>query len=79
MRCDQPITSDTSTVYVALRMFPETGFVGNSSDASRVPRKLPARLVVKDKDPLGPGEMIVTAGARDTMIDYIAAMPTSVM
>ena len=67
------------TVYVALRMLPETGFVGNSSDASRVPRKLPARLVVKDKDPLGPGEMIVTAGARDTMIDYIAAMPTSVM
>jgi hypothetical protein len=66
-------------MFRSLRMFPETGFVGDSSDASRVPRKLPPRLVVKDKDPLGPGELMVTAGIRNTMIDYIAAMPTSVM
>jgi hypothetical protein len=60
-------------------MFPETGFVGDSSDAARVPRKLPPRLVVKDKNPLGPGELMATAGMRDTMIDYIAAMPLSIM
>jgi hypothetical protein len=60
-------------------MFPETGFVGNASDAHRVPQRLAARLVVMDKHPLGAGELMVSAGLRDTMIDYIAAMPTSVL
>ena len=54
-------------------------FVGNSSDAMRVPKKLPVRLVVMDKDPLPPGELVITAGNRDTMIDYVAALPVSVM
>ena len=54
-------------------------FVGNSSDAMRVPKKLPARLVVMDKHPLPPGELMITAGNRDTMIDYVAALPASVM
>ena len=54
-------------------------FVGNSSDAMRVPKKLPVRLVVTDKDPLPPGELMITAGNRDTMIDYVAALPVSVM
>ena len=54
-------------------------FVGNSSDAMRVPKKLPARLVVTDKEPLPPGELMITAGSRDTMIDYVAALPMHVM
>jgi len=45
----------------------------------RVPKKLPVRLVVTDKDPLPPGELMITAGNRDTMIDYVAALPVSVM
>jgi hypothetical protein len=45
----------------------------------RVPKKLPARLVVTDKEPLPPGELMITAGSRDTMIDYVAALPMHVM
>jgi hypothetical protein len=45
----------------------------------RVPKKLPARLVVTDKDPLPVGELMITAGSRDTMIDYVSALPASVV
>ena len=60
-------------------MFPETGFVGNASDAFRTPKPLPPRLVVTDPQPLPPGELVLTAGLRDSMVDYVSALPTSVV
>merc|ERR1711920_774033 len=60
-------------------MFPETGFVGNSSDAERVPKPLPPRLVLIDSVPLPPGELALTAGHRDSMVDYVSALPASVI
>lgn len=60
-------------------MFPETGFVGNASDAFRTPKPLPPRLVVTDPQPRPPGELVLTAGLRDSMVDYVSALPTSVV
>jgi hypothetical protein len=59
-------------------MFPETGFVGDSSDAGRTPKPLPARIVVADPSPLPSGEMVLTAGGRDSMVDYASALPAAV-
>lgn len=59
-------------------MFPETGFVGNISDAERTPKALPPRISVIDSQPLSPGAVIVSAGHRPTRIDYVSALPTSV-
>ena len=68
--------------------FSETGFVGNSSDASRTPKKLPPRLMVTDeldcrtkgsREELCTGEVVLTAGTRNSMIDYVSARPLSAM
>jgi hypothetical protein len=59
-------------------MFPETGFVGDSSDAGRTPKPLPARIVVVDPYPLAPGEMVLTARVRDSMVDYALVLPAAV-
>ena len=60
-------------------MFPETGFVGNASDAARMPKPLPPRIVATDNSPLGPGELLLSAGGRDTQIDYVSALPLTVI
>jgi hypothetical protein len=81
---DTTTTGSTTTAAVKISvwfnpMFPETGFVGNSSDAFRVPKPLPARIVVTDPAPLPPGELVLTAGHRDSMVDYVSALPTGVL
>ena len=60
-------------------MFPETGFVGNSSDAFRIPVRLAPRLAVQDPSPLAPGSILVLAGGKEARMDYISALPLSVL
>lgn len=60
-------------------MFHETGFRGDASDAGRVPKALPPRLVVTDVTPLPAGELMLTTGSRDSMVDYVSALPVSVL
>jgi len=60
-------------------MFKETGFVGNSSDAGRTPQQLPPRLTVFDSAPLPVGEMYLTAGGRDSKVDYASVLPINVL
>ena len=60
-------------------MFKETGFVGNASDAARVPEKLPPRLVACDPSALPHGEMYLTAGGRNSQVDYASVLPISVL
>jgi hypothetical protein len=59
--------------------FPETGFVGNISDAERIPKPLPPRLKVVDPEPAPPGLVVVSAGRSPTRIDYISVLPPSVV
>lgn len=59
-------------------MFPETGFVGNASDAFRAPLPIRPRLSAVDSAPLSPGEVAVGAGGGPANIDYISALPLSV-
>lgn len=84
-------SADKSSVMLSVWFnpyFSETGFVGNSSDAARTPKKLPPRLVVRDqidcqqaddRTDLCSGEMVLTAGRRDSMIDYASALPLSAL
>lgn len=58
-------------------MLPETGFVGNASDATRVPLPLPPRLALVDKAPLAPGGMALCAGAWEARIDYASILPAA--
>ena len=60
-------------------MYPETGFVGNSSDAFRTPVKLAPRLVAQDPQPLSPGAILFLAGGKEARADYITALPLSVL
>jgi hypothetical protein len=61
-------------------MFPETGLVGNSSDALRVPLAPPPRLALLDPAPLPPGgALLALAGAQEARFDYVAALPLSVL
>jgi hypothetical protein len=60
-------------------MFPETGFVGNSSDALRQPAPLPPRLVVLDPTPLPLGGLMVLAGGAEARLDYVSALPLGVL
>lgn len=56
---------------------PETGFVGDSSDTARMPKSIPPRLVVRDPSPLPAGEFSITAGKRETQVDYMSVLPLS--
>jgi len=58
-------------------MFPETGFVGNASDATRVPLPLPPRLSLVDAAPLPPGGMALAAGAGQARVDYASILPVA--
>ena len=60
-------------------MLPETGFVGNSSDAFRVPQRIAPRLVVRDAAPLAPGGVMLLAGGAPARADYVSALPLAVM
>ena len=58
-------------------MFPETGFVGNASDASRVPLPLPPRLSLADAAPLPAGGMAIAAGGGKALVDYASILPVA--
>ena len=58
-------------------MFPETGFVSNSSDAGRVPLPLPPRLSLVDPAPLPPGGMLLAAGGSRALVDYASILPVA--
>ena len=58
-------------------MFPETGFVGNASDATRVPLPLPPRLSLTDAAPLQAGGMVIAAGGGQARADYASILPVS--
>ena len=76
------VTGDDGAAYFTVwfnPMFPETGFVSNSSDAERVPRPLPPRLQVRDDTPLPPGGVGVSAGGGQGQFDYISALPVGVL
>lgn len=60
--------------------YPETGYVGDASDAAREPKPLPTRMHVVDNDPVRTsGGVAIAAGLRDTRVDYISALPVSVL
>ena len=56
-------------------IYGETGFVGNASDATRVPLPLPPRLSLLDSSPLPPGGLAVGAGAFAARVDYASILP----
>lgn len=60
-------------------MFPETGFVGNASDAFRTPLNIAPRLVVLDANPLPSGDVGVGAGGMPANVDYLSVLPASVL
>jgi hypothetical protein len=57
--------------------FKETGFVGNSSDAARVPRPPPPRIAVVDARPLPPGGLAIAAASAPARVDYVSVLPLS--
>jgi len=58
-------------------MFPETGFIGNASDATRVPLPLPPRLSLTDAAPLPPGGLALAAGGGQARVDYASVLPVA--
>lgn len=60
-------------------MYPETGFVGNSTDSARVPRPLPPRIEVTDPHPLPAGGLAMLAGVGGMRLDYVSALPISAL
>jgi hypothetical protein len=59
-------------------MFGETGFVGDASDAYRLPLPLPPRLALQDAAALPPGGLLLAAGGGDANVDYVSALPPNV-
>ena len=60
-------------------MFEDTGFVGNSTDAERIPTPLPPRLSLTHTPALVPGGVAVVALTNATRVDYISVLPASVV
>ncbi len=63
-------------------MFKETGFVGNSSDAERVPLPLPPRRSVEDTAAPSPfaggGGLAIVATQATVMVDSVSILPATV-
>lgn len=58
--------------------FKDTGFVGNSSDAERVPHAPPPRISVVDAAPLPAGGLAIAASA-SCSVDYVSVLPLEVL
>jgi hypothetical protein len=68
--------------------FPEFGFVGNSSDAQRIPHAPAPRISAKDASPLPPGGLAIASGnappalaaaASAARVDYVSVLPVAVL
>ena len=60
-------------------MFKDTGFVGNSSDAGRIPHAIMPRISVVDASPLPSGNLAIGSTGSSTRVDYISVLPLSVL
>lgn len=69
-----------TTVHVWFNvLFSDAGFVGDASDAERVPLPPAALISVSDPVSLPPGGLSVTASGAELRVDYLTALPTSVL
>lgn len=75
------ITNEQGTLTLQIffnPMYPETGFVGDSSDAFRTPLSFVPRILVQDTVPLPAGSIVVSGGFEIGQVDYVSALPVSV-
>jgi hypothetical protein len=72
-------TDGTLDVYMN-PMFQDTGFVGNSSDAGRIPHSIKPRISVTDSQPLpSSGNLAIATTGTSIRVDYISILPLSVL
>lgn len=61
-------------------MFQDTGFVGNSTDAGRIPHAIKPRISVIDSQPLPSSRNLAIAATGPSIrVDYISILPLSVL
>jgi hypothetical protein len=59
--------------------FKDTGFVGNSSDAQRIPHAIMPRISVVDSTLLSPGGLAIASTGSSAKVDYISVLPITVL